>query len=1289
MIPFRRIAGTAGIVGLTLLLSPALPRAAQAAPAPPDAVCPRTIKARVVAIDQPFFLNRLGAHQPGGMIYALERDVVSTRSGDKALRPGEVSLRADRRPRPLTLRANQGDCLEIAFTNLLRPQAVWDQPATRWSGAHVVGLSLVRAFDGKGKPLPAIQADGSMVGTNPSSLVPPGGKITYVYKADQPGSYLLHSTAGAFGSEDESDTFNLQYPSGQMTAGLFGAVNVQPAGAVWFRSQVSHDDLKLATTGTTPLGQPILDYWARRPDGTPVLAMLNDDLEIVSGDLTAIVAYQDPKNPRAQPGPFPADDTSPWFRPVPASPERNQPYREITVIYHQVFSAAQAFDCVYAPPIDPKTGQRSYKLCKEPYAKDLTEYLWDAVGVAEDRYAINYATGGIGSEILANRFGVGPAGGCTSCKYEEFFLSSWSNGDPGQVVTVPSAASAALKLPKRNVQKVLYPDDPSNVYHSYMRDHVKFRVLQGAANFHHIHHLHAHQWLHTPNSADSSYLDSQAIAPGTSFTMEMVYNGSGNRNETVGDAIFHCHFYPHFAEGMWALWRVHDVLETGTELGPDGLPVAPVWKDGQLVKAGARALPDGEIGQGTPIPAIVPLPDRPMPPVPQPVTLTADGKEALTLIDRNGKMGVLGQDTTGETLAAVRNPGYPFFVPGRAGERAPRPPLDVAWAKITEEAGKTDLQRAEVGEKGAVPLDGGLPRALVTGSGDPHGPGFVELHTRLDFSKVLQRIAARELPEEGAAVEKIAMATHAVADHPSCLPDGTCDDSVRNAPKRKPGIDFILNGLPPQPGAPYADPCGKSDGARTEIGPDGKERVLTRHFRGANIQVDAVFNKDGWHFPQQRMISLWDDVDALLAGTRPPEPLFMRANSGECVEYWQANLVPSEYALDDYQVRTPTDILGQHIHLVKFDVTSSDGGANGFNYEDGSMSPDEVRERIRAINAAGGLLGVDGKRRFLQAKTHPRFGPGPGGEWIGAMTTVQRWMADPLLDSFGDDRTMRTVFTHDHFGPSTHQQTGLYAGLLIEPEGSLWVDSETGDRLGGADPGTGRQIVMRADGGPTTWRANILAQQDGKDLSFREFALEFQDIALAYTRASVFFPDPLSFGIRETDPDAPPSPTNLEVSEIVRPLGQAPIPPWPQAISSGPSLGTYTVNYRNEPMSSRLADRAGNAPLRTWDVPVTQDYAHVFRSMERLRPEMNQQPPWYPPLTAGVLPTDPFTPLLQAYEGDRVQIRLMPGAHELVHQFSLRGLNWLFEPSYLDSGYRSHQLMGISEHFEVQLTLPP
>ena len=92
-----------------------------------------------------------------------------------------------------------------------------------------------------------------------------------------------------------------------------------------------------------------------------------------------------------------------------------------------------------------------------------------------------------------------------------------------------------------------------------------------------------------------------------------------------------------------------------------------------------------------------------------------------------------------------------------------------------------------------------------------------------------------------------------------------------------------------------------------------------------------------------------------------------------------------------------------------------------------------------------------GKTVHLEPKT------GSHGEPI-FQTTVQRWLADPLVaDHYAceagggirgnpnhahhacQDRTIRTVFTHDHFGPSSIQQHGFYSALLVEPAGSEWL----------------------------------------------------------------------------------------------------------------------------------------------------------------------------------------------------------------------------------------------------------
>src|SRR5688572_12346826 len=169
--------------------------------------CQRIVKADVVAFDQPFFYNRLGAVNPAGMIYALRRDVMP-KSGT-ILSAGNVKLKPYKRARPITLRMNIGDCIQISFQNLLDPNRADDnQPATRTASIHVVGLQLRNS----------ILDDGSNVGTNPSSLVEPDKNIVYTLYAEKEGNHLLYSTAA---------TTSGQGNGGTLPMGLFGSVNVE------------------------------------------------------------------------------------------------------------------------------------------------------------------------------------------------------------------------------------------------------------------------------------------------------------------------------------------------------------------------------------------------------------------------------------------------------------------------------------------------------------------------------------------------------------------------------------------------------------------------------------------------------------------------------------------------------------------------------------------------------------------------------------------------------------------------------------------------------------------------------------------------------------------------------------------------------------------------------------------------------------------------------------------------------------------------------------------------------
>src|SRR6266851_5143563 len=77
----------------------------------PPVQCKRTINADVVALAQPIMLNRLGAAIPGGMVFALKRDTTGTGT--------QIQLRPAKRPRPIVLRANVGDCLTINLTNAI------------------------------------------------------------------------------------------------------------------------------------------------------------------------------------------------------------------------------------------------------------------------------------------------------------------------------------------------------------------------------------------------------------------------------------------------------------------------------------------------------------------------------------------------------------------------------------------------------------------------------------------------------------------------------------------------------------------------------------------------------------------------------------------------------------------------------------------------------------------------------------------------------------------------------------------------------------------------------------------------------------------------------------------------------------------------------------------------------------------------------------------------------------------------------------------------------------------
>ena len=441
-------------------------------------------------------------------------------------------------------------------------------------------------------------------------------------------------------------------------------------------------------------------------------------------------------------------------------------------------------------------------------------------GLPSGTTAISYR-----SEPMRNRLPLEPHGNHADID-EDISMSSWAYGDP---------APPVLK--------------------AYVSDPVKIRLIHGGVKETHVFHLHNHQWRRELEDSRSTIIDSVSISPQECMTLDILY-GAGSFNRMIGDAIFHCHLYPHFHEGMWTFLRVFDRLQEGGDFYPDGTPIEPLQ----------------------------PLRDRPLPP-------------------RKDEW----------------HPGYPNFINGEFGEQPLQPPLGILGANGENLIEPTPLERAN----------------------------FVP-----DFA-------------------------------PGALYSSTC-------------------------------PCHAADDIKV--------------FEIAAVQAKIVYNRYGWHDPQGRFFVLKEEIekygtlDNYLAkiecGEVRPEPLVIRANVGDCIEVRFTNLLPEFIEESPFQLRTLTDIVGYHIHLVKFDTIVSDGSANGWN-------------------------NIAGARQF-----------------------------ETLIERFHANEDLHTVFFHDHLFANMHQQHGLFGALIIEPAGAEFLDPRTGMPLrSGANA-----VIRKTDG--TSFREFALFLHD-------------------------------------------------------------------------------------------------------------------------------------------------------------------------------------------------------------------
>jgi hypothetical protein len=150
-----------------------------------------------------------GEHDPHGAIYALESEAEAIAAGSK-------------RPEPLTLRANAGDCVRVKLTNRLPIDGLGRHdgdvplpadapfPASNRVSMHVSMLD----YD-------VTRADGATVGYNFDQTIAPGESITYQWQVP---AQLSGATLNLVDFGDRR---------GHRHHGLFGALLVEPSGSTW------------------------------------------------------------------------------------------------------------------------------------------------------------------------------------------------------------------------------------------------------------------------------------------------------------------------------------------------------------------------------------------------------------------------------------------------------------------------------------------------------------------------------------------------------------------------------------------------------------------------------------------------------------------------------------------------------------------------------------------------------------------------------------------------------------------------------------------------------------------------------------------------------------------------------------------------------------------------------------------------------------------------------------------------------------------------------------------------
>ncbi|MCU0567974.1 MAG: multicopper oxidase domain-containing protein [Oculatellaceae cyanobacterium Prado106] len=191
------------------------------------------------------------------------------------------------------------------------------------------------------------------------------------------------------------------------------------------------------------------------------------------------------------------------------------------------------------------------------------------------------------------------------------------------------------------------------------------------------------------------------------------------------------------------------------------------------------------------------------------------------------------------------------------------------------------------------------------------------------------------------------------------------------------------------------DPQSHRGSFFVNIDPDDHPPEKIRRYNLVVLPVELIYNESaGWHDLDGTIFVLEEDEADVLAGRKRPEPLYIRANQGEVVEFKLTNKTPTWFDRNETQPFKTFEYdfpqllaeCGLHVHLVKFDPLVSDGASTGWNYLSGAAPGESM---------------------------------------------YYRWWVD---EEFG------VVFFHDHLFANFRQKRGLFGALIAEPADTTYLN---------------------------------------------------------------------------------------------------------------------------------------------------------------------------------------------------------------------------------------------------------